>query len=85
MITANEARALVEKYNEEMIEIAKNLAETFAEEASDKIISAASRGQKTISFEVPNSKVRPLFVKKMIELGFKVKAVEASPVVEIIW
>lgn len=85
MITANEAKALVEKYNEEMAEVARNLAETFVEEASDRIISAASKGQKAISFEVPNGRVRLLFVDKMIELGFKVRAVGASPVTEIIW
>lgn len=85
MITANEARALVEKYNEEMAEVTRNLAETFVEKASDKIISAASKGQKAISFEVPNSKVRHVFADKMIELGFKIKAVEPSIVVEITW
>lgn len=85
MITANEARALVEKYNEEMAETAKRVTEIYVETASDKIKSAASRGQKAISFEVPNSKVRHLFAEKMVELGFNLEAIEDSPVTEITW
>lgn len=85
MITAKEAKALVKKYDEEMLETVKRLAETFAETASDRIQKAASEGQKNTAIEVPNYKVRKQFVDIITELGFDVEINKSSTIVKIIW
>lgn len=85
MITAKEAKALVQKYDEEMEETAKRLAETFAEMASDDIVEAANKGQTNIVIKVPNCKVRKHFVNIMTELDFDTETVKSSMIVKIIW
>ena len=85
MITVKEAKALVEKYNEEMEETAKRLAETYAEMTSDDIVKAANKGQTNITVKVPNYKVRKHFVDIIEELGFDTETIRDDTIVKISW
>lgn len=85
MVTAKGAKAIVEKYDEEMEETAKRLAETFAEMASDDIVAAANKGQRNIVIKIPNSKVRKHFVNIMSELDFDTEISINNTMVKVIW
>lgn len=70
MITVNEAKAMVEKYNEEQKAKINKEAERLANLASDKVEEAARFGKTEIIFEVVDEKVKYKFIAKFREAGF---------------
>ncbi len=70
MITANEAKARVRKYNEEQFEMLKKEADKLADLASAKVVEAANKGEENTIFEVRDNKVKGLFIRKFREAGF---------------
>jgi hypothetical protein len=70
MITVNEAKAMVEKYNEEQKAKIEKEVNRLVNLASDKVEEAARFGKTEIIFEVADDKVKYKFINKFREAGF---------------
>lgn len=70
MITVNEAKAMVRKYNEEQTAMIEKEADRLVDLASGKVTEAASKGEEKVIFEVVDVKVKYAFINKFREAGF---------------
>ena len=72
MITANEARAKVEEYNEHKNNENRESALYFVERVCNNIAKIAERGETSIYCEIGSARVREIFFDLMTELGYAV-------------
>lgn len=72
IITANEARAKVEEYNEHKNNENRESALYFVERVCNNIAKIAERGETSIYCEINPPRIREIFFDLMTELGYAV-------------
>ena len=85
MITAKNAREIVNKVEEMEIERERRLAAEFCEELSKKIEEMANKKICNLIFEIPNGKAkRSYVVNELRSNGYQTKEIDRNKV-EIMW